>query len=75
MGFYVDTLAAIRNAITTRLSGGDVESYTVNGDDIRLCSMETLFKLEAQIAKRAADESTASSGGSRLHFANLRPGG
>lgn len=75
MGFYLDTLSAIRTAITARLAGGEVESYHVLGQDITLCSVETLFKLEAQIAKRAADETMQSAGGSRLHFSNLRPGG
>lgn len=75
MAFYSDTLTAIRNAITARLVGGEVESYTVLGEDIKLCSVETLFKLEEQLAKRAADETAKAGGGSRLHFANMRPGG
>jgi hypothetical protein len=75
MGFYADTLTALRSAITTRLAGGDVESYTIGDTDIKLCSLETLFKLETQFAKRAADETLQAAGGSRLHFANMRPGG
>jgi hypothetical protein len=75
MGFYSDTLTAVRTAITTRLAGGEVESYVILGTDVKMCSLETLFKLETQLAKRASDETLQASGGSRLHFANLRPGG
>lgn len=75
MGFYSDTLALVRTAITTRLAGGEVDSYVVLGSDIKLCTLEALFKIETALAKRAADETTQAGGGSRMHFANMRPGG
>jgi hypothetical protein len=75
MGFYADTLAKIQAAITARLNGGEVESYSIGGTSLSMCSLETLFKLEADMKKKASDETIAANGGSRLHLANLRPGG
>lgn len=70
MGFYADTLARIQAAITARLAGGDVESYSLpDGTNIQLCSLETLFKLEEQFSGRAQEEA----GGRRFRIARLRP--
>jgi hypothetical protein len=75
MAFYAETLALIRTAITARLNGGEVESYSVGAVNLSLCPLETLFKLETQYATLAANETAVATGASRIHFANLRPGG
>lgn len=70
MGFCSEVLVAIRAAITARMAGGDVDGYVLpDGTDIRLCSLDTLFRWEEKFAGRAAAEA----GGSRVRLARLRP--
>jgi hypothetical protein len=69
MGFYADTLAKIQAAITARLDGGTVESYSIDGQSIQSVQLEVLFRLE----EKYADKALAELGGSRVSIARLRP--
>jgi hypothetical protein len=70
MGFAADTLTAVQAAITARLAGGDVESYTLpDGTDVQMCSLKTLF----DIAERLSGQAAVEAGGSRFRLARLRP--
>lgn len=70
MGFATDALTLIQAAITARLSGGDVEAYTLpDGTDIKMCSLDTLFRWQEKLSVQAAREA----GTSRFRLGRLRP--
>jgi hypothetical protein len=70
MGFATDVLTLIQAAITARFAGGDVEGYTLpDGTDIKMCSLDTLFRWQEKFAAQAASEA----GTSRFRLGRLRP--
>jgi len=62
MAFYLTTLTAIQTAITAKLDGGAVDSYSLpDGTEIRTVPLEDLLKLEERyrvLADQEAGEST-----------------
>ena len=51
-------LAAVETAITNRLSGGAVESYGIDGRNLKYCALDELYRLRIKLKA----ESTASLG-------------
>lgn len=70
MGFATDVLVTIQAAIQARLAGGDVEAYVLpDGTDVKMCSLDTLFRWEEKFLARASAEA----GTSRFRLGRLRP--
>lgn len=64
-----DMLANVRTAINNLLTGGAVQSYSINGRSLQRYSLEDLLALEQQLAARKA----AADGTARTYSQFSRP--
>ena len=53
-----EMLAAVEEAIQTRLTGGAVASYRIGSRDLQYISLKDLMDLRGQLRKEVAAEST-----------------
>jgi len=51
MATALELLTAVETAITARLSGGAVQSYSIGGRNIQYISLGELYKLREQLRK------------------------
>lgn len=72
MATYAEQLAATKTAHVTWIDGGMVTSYSVGGMSV---SVEGGAEWREHIEWLEMKASEESSGASRIHYANLRPGG
>ena len=63
-----ETLTAVESAIYARLTGGAIDSYTVNGIRIERADLATLYKVRTQLAAEVA----RSTRGDRILLADVR---
>jgi hypothetical protein len=48
-------LAAVKQAIANKLSGGAVQSYTIGGRSLQHCTLKELWELRKQLEKKISD--------------------
>jgi len=65
-----EMLANVRTAINNLLTGGAVQSYSINGRNLQRYSLKELRELEQQLQARKAAETNA---GSRTFASFSRP--
>ena len=70
MGFYTDALTDLQVIIRARLQGGTVSRYVIDGRDVSMDPLESLFKIEESLSAKARFEDGSKS---QIQLVSLKP--